>query len=96
MNSAELYAEAYPDRSTYGELPRRHHPNNKVWQDGRFTTKGSIIPGESSTAIYSIGMNNNNNNSNRSRDGSGSNSSGFFENVYYYNNNNIYKIFLFF
>ncbi|EAT46117.1 AAEL002659-PA [Aedes aegypti] len=30
MNSAELYAEAYPDRSTYGELPRRHHPNNKV------------------------------------------------------------------
>lgn len=30
MNNAELYAEAYPDRSTYGELPRRHYSNNKV------------------------------------------------------------------
>lgn len=107
MSNAELYAEAYPPQppppaamGSYGELPRRHYTNNKVWpaDDGasRMTT---------TTTISTIATTTTTSHGGEQLDwavegsGVGDESSAFFENVerkFYYNNNNIYKIFLFF
>lgn len=93
MSNAELYAEAYPDAPTaaaltYGDLPRRHYTNNKVWPatitSTTTTTTTSHLGEEEEDGLAGGGANE---------------SSAFFENVerkFYYNNNNIYKIFLFF
>lgn len=89
MSNAELYAEAYPHPASaaaaaYGELPRRHYTNNKVWPaDGAATTISTITTTTTTTSHEQVEQE----------------QVAFFENVerkFYYNNNNIYKIFLFF
>lgn len=88
MSNAELYAEAYPHpaAAAYGELPRRHYANNKVWPaDGAAaaTTISTITTTTTTTSHEPVEQE----------------QVAFFENVerkFYYNNNNIYKIFLFF